>query len=156
MTKAKETEKTEGRKDTLTFERDKTITGTRTETVTTKTEVTTTETVNSWRTDSSSSYTYASAPVPAPDPTPTTPGDGPANNNTNNVVVADPDVPLADFDNSQASDSTVVGTNRRMLRYTWIAVGIGLLALIAIGSGLYVCRKMKKERTDDKSEGKKG
>lgn len=95
--KAKETEKTEGRKDTLTFERDKTITGTRTETVTTKTEVTTTKTVNSWRTDSSSSYTYASAPVPAPDPTPTTPGDGPANNNTNNVVVADPDVPLAEI-----------------------------------------------------------
>ncbi len=93
----KQTEKTEKRKDTLTFERDKTITGTRTETVTTKTEVTTTETVNSWRTDSSSSYTYASAPVPAPDPTPTTPGDGPANNNTNNVVVADPDVPLAEI-----------------------------------------------------------
>lgn len=31
------------------------------------------------------------------DNTPTTPGDGPANNNTNNVVVADPDVPLAEI-----------------------------------------------------------
>ena len=31
------------------------------------------------------------------DNTPTTPGDGPANNNTNNVVVADPEVPLAEI-----------------------------------------------------------
>ncbi len=95
----KATEKTEERKDTLTFERDKTIIGTQTETVKTKTEVTTTETVNSWRTDRSSSYTYASEPITPPTPpttdttTPTTPGDGP----TNNVVVADPDVPLAEI-----------------------------------------------------------
>lgn len=69
------------------------------------------------------------------------------------VNLDDPDLPLANFDNDQGSDSTVVGANRRMLRYTWMAVGIGLLALIAAAAGAYVYRKMKKMRKADKEAG---
>ena len=69
------------------------------------------------------------------------------------VNLDDPDLPLANFDNDQENDSTVAGANRRMLRYTWMAVGIGLLALIAAAAGAYVYRKMKKVRKADKEAG---
>ena len=52
----------------------------------------------------------------------------------------DDETPLVNFDN----DGTVAHANGRLWKYTWIAVGIGLVAVIALVAGAYMYRRMKK------------
>ncbi|WP_251208973.1 hypothetical protein [Acetatifactor aquisgranensis] len=52
------------------------------------------------------------------------------------------DMPLANFESG--NDGTVARANGRLLKYMWFAVGIGLVAVIALVAGAYTYRKMKK------------
>lgn len=56
------------------------------------------------------------------------------------VDLDDEETPLAG--NVPGNDGTVAEANDRMWKYTWIAAGIGLLAVIALAAGAYLYRKM--------------
>ena len=71
-------------------------------------------------------------------------GDGPegADGPEDLMDLDDEDTPLAEPD----MEGTVAQANSRMWRNTWIALGIGLVALIALAAGAYTYRRMHRAR----------
>ncbi len=71
------------------------------------------------------------------------------------VNLDDGDTPLAGL--NPEGDGTVAGANSRLRRNTWIAAGIGLVAIIALLAGAYAYRRMRKARgAEAKDSGEKG
>ncbi len=71
------------------------------------------------------------------------------------VNLDDGDTPLAGL--NPEGDGTVAGANSRSRRNTWIAAGIGLVAIIALLAGAYAYRRMRKARgAEAKDSGEKG
>ncbi len=67
-------------------------------------------------------------------------------------IIDEDEIPLAEPAGMNGEEGTFAAANRKKLRNVWIAGGIGIAAVLILGSGLYVSQRMKKTARRKKME----